>query len=158
MGYNTAFDGEWKLNKPLDGETKTFLIKLANTRRMKRTGLDEKYGIEGEFFVDASGFMGQDSDDSVVDYNQPPSTQPSLWCKWIPNDEGTAIEWDGGEKFYDYIPWIEYLIENILAPRGYVLNGDIKWEGEDSDDFGIIRIEDNVVKCAQGTKGYMPFN
>ena len=148
MGYSTDFDGEWKLNKPLDGETKTFLTKLANTRRMKRSGLDEKYGIEGEFFV------GQDSDDSVVDYNRPPCTQPSLWCQWIPNDEGTAIEWDGGEKFYDYIPWIEYLIENILAPRGYVLNGDVSWNGEESSDFGIIRIENNVVKCAKASIEY----
>ena len=53
--------------------------------------------------------------------------------------------WDEGEKFYDYVEWMEYLIEKILKPRGYVVNGQVTWQGEDSDDKGMIDIRANVV-------------
>jgi hypothetical protein len=63
----------------------------------------------------------------------------------VPNEEGTAIEWDGGEKFYYYIEWITYLIDNFIGPWGYVLNGTVQWYGEDRDDIGMIIIKDNTV-------------
>lgn len=150
MGYTTDFSGEFTLNKPLDKKTMTFLIKFNETRRMKRKFPDDKYGIDGEFFVDGTGCMGQDNDATVVDHNTHPSTQPGLWCGWRPNDEGTAIVWDGGEKFYHYVEWIQYIITNFLAPKGYILTGDVRWEGEDSDDVGIIRIVNNVVTAHSG--------
>ena len=31
------------------------------------------------------------------------------------------------EKFYYYVEWLRYLIDNILAPRGYILNGDVEY-------------------------------
>jgi hypothetical protein len=145
MGYTTDFSGSFKLNKKLDKETHEFLTKFSETRRMKRR-LPAKYGVEGEFFVDGTGMFGQDRDDTIIDYNRPPATQPGLWCQWIPSEDGTAIEWNGGEKFYEYIPWIKYIIANFLAPKGYVLNGEVQWQGEDSDDQGIIEIVNNVVK------------
>ena len=72
-----------------------------------------------------------------------------LWCQWAPNKEGTAIGWDGNEKFYDYIEWIKYLIEKILKPNGYVLNGNVHWQGEDEGDRGVIEIINNKVNTAQ---------
>lgn len=75
--------------------------------------------------------------------------QPGLWCQWRPNDTGTAIEWDEGEKFYDYIEWIEYLVAHFLAPWGYRLEGEVYWDGEETDDRGIIRIKDNVVEIGR---------
>ncbi len=149
MGYTTDFNGSFKLNKKLDTETLEFLKKFNETRRMKRR-MDAKYGIDGEFFVDAEGPFGQDRDDTIVDYNRPPSTQPSLWCQWCPADDGSAIVWDGGEKFYEYVPWIKYVIVNFLAPKGYVLNGEVEWVGEDSSDRGIIEIVNNVVRTKIG--------
>lgn len=80
--------------------------------------------------------------------------QPGLWCQWTPNGEGTAIVWDEGEKFYYYIEWIEYLIEHFLAPWGYKLNGEVSWDGESSDDRGIIRITDNVVSVGTAVITY----
>jgi len=60
-------------------------------------------------------------------------------------EDKITIEWDGGEKFYKYSEWIEYLIKKILKPRGYKLNGEVKWEGEENEDMGIIVIKNNVV-------------
>ena len=144
MGYTTDFSGKFNLNKSLTVNDFSFLNKLNETRRMARN-VDEKYGVEGEFFIGGKGMGGQDNDSTIIDYNRPPKTQPGLWCQWRPTEDGEGIEWDGGEKFYNYVQWLEYIIKNILAPRGYVLNGEVKWRGEDFDDTGTIVVLDNVV-------------
>jgi hypothetical protein len=141
MGYSTDFFGVFNVTPKLKQEDNEFLTKLAQTRRMKRdvTKLPPGYwGVEGEFYVDGEGDYGQTKDASVIDYNTPPSTQPGLWLQWIPSDDGETIQWDGGEKFYNYVEWLEYLIEMILSPRGYVLNGEVEWQGEETDDRGKI--------------------
>lgn len=145
MGYTTNFTGTLKLNKQLTPEDKDFLEKLANTRRVARN-VPAEFGVEGEFYVSGEGFMGQDHEDTVIDYNRPPKTQPSLWLQWVPTEDGMGIEWDGGEKFYNYEEWLRYLINSFLAPRGYVLNGQIEWSGEESTDMGILQVKDNVLK------------
>ncbi|NDC37710.1 MAG: hypothetical protein EBZ48_06620, partial [Proteobacteria bacterium] len=126
MGYSTEFTGSFKLDRPLDGETLSFLTKLARTRRMKRN--IEGFGVEGEFYVDGSGDFGQGQEDNIINYNEPPATQPGLWCQWVPSKDGTRIEWDGGEKFYRYREWIQYIIERVLRPRGYSLNGQVNFQ------------------------------
>jgi len=154
MGYTTDFDGCFKIDRPLDDETFNLINGLANTRRMKRD-LDTKYGEEGEFYYkpDSNDF-GQENDDNIIDYNMPPKTQPGLWLQWIVLDDHQTIEWDGGEKFYDYIEWIEYLINKILGPRGYKINGEVYWQGEDPNDRGKIEITDNLVKIHIGEISY----
>lgn len=79
---------------------------------------------------------------------------PGFWCQWVPNSEGTAIEWDGGEKFYNYVEWIEYLIQHFFEPWGVKLNGEVEWSGEESDDLGLISVKDNVVTVKQGKVVY----
>lgn len=72
MGYSTTFTGEFNLNKKLDKETHLFLTKLARTRRMKRN-VGPEFGVEGEFYVEGEGFMGQDKRDG--DKTTAPATQ-----------------------------------------------------------------------------------
>jgi hypothetical protein len=151
MGYTTDFNGSFSLNKKLDDKLHAYLVKFNETRRMKRK-LEDKYGIDGEFYVDGDGYAGQDRDDSIIDYNKPPITQPGLWCQWRPSDDGTFIEWDGGEKFYEYENWIVYIVQNFLAPNGYVLNGTIEFQGEDDSDFGELIMIDNVLHVSRGFK------
>lgn len=169
MGYTTDFIGEWTVTPPLKPEHRAYLKAFNETRRMKRdasetakrpdpvreaAGLD--VGVEGAYFVGEEGFMGQGSDKSidVVEINSPPSNQPGLWCQWTPSEDGTQIEWDGGESFYDYVEWITYLIEHFLEPWGYKLNGDVRWQGEDPADIGMITIADNDVRELTGRITY----
>lgn len=70
---------------------------------------------------------------------------PSYYCQWLVNDSGTFIEWDGGEKFYGYIGWLKYIVKHVLEPNGYALNGEVKYRGEDFDDVGSIKIENNNI-------------
>lgn len=73
---------------------------------------------------------------------------PGYWCQWIIGkdyDGEEALIWDEGEKFYNYVEWLEYLIKNFFEPEGYVLNGEVEYQGEASDDFGTIEVKDNKV-------------
>jgi hypothetical protein len=144
MGYTTDFSGRFELNKQLSPKMAQYLKLFNETRRMKRN-TDEVFGVEGEFFVFGGGDFGQAHEPNIVDFNQPPSTQPSLWNQWTPSDDLMAIEWDGGEKFYSYTEWLVYLINKILAPNGYVLNGVVTWQGEETGDVGEIFAENNKV-------------
>jgi hypothetical protein len=164
MGYTTDFDGEFELDKPLSEEHLNYLNAFAYIRHMRRDPsklinkedlIRELVGLplgeEGEFYVgssaDAGGnFKGQHVDDSVIDNNYPPKTQPGLWCQWIPTEDGESIEWDGGEKFYYYVEWLRYIIEKFLKPWGYILNGTVRWRGEGFDDIGVIRVENNQIQ------------
>jgi hypothetical protein len=144
MGYTTDFSGRFELNKQLSPKMHQYLKLFNETRRMKRN-TDEVFGIEGEFFVFGSGSYGQDNEPNVIDFNEPPTTQPSLWNKWLPTYDGMGIEWSGEEKFYGYTEWLVYLIHKILAPNGYVLNGVVEYSGEEMGDVGEIVVVDNRV-------------
>lgn len=148
MGYTTDFNGQFTIDKVVDDETYALINGLAQTRRMKRN--IEGYGVEGEFYFnpdDLDGF-GQTHDDTIIDYNEPPMTQPSLWLKWHITEDKQHIEWTGEEKFYGYVEWMEYLINKILKPRGYVVNGEVEFQGEDQDDYGFVIVKDNVVSLS----------
>lgn len=159
MGYSTEFTGRFDLDKPLKAEHKAYLQKFSGTRRMERDDkktatrpdpIREAVGLpagpDGCYFVGESGFRGQDTSFDLLDYNKCPLGQPSLWCDWVPTEDGHGIEWDGREKFYHYVEWIEYLIEHFLEPWGYILNGEVKWQGESMEDRGKIVITDNHVE------------
>lgn len=113
---------------------------------MKRQ-CDETYGIEGEWYCEDTDDAGQGRNKNILDYNRPPCTQPSLWLQWLPNEEGTQLEWDGNEKTYSTEHWIVYLIERFFRPLGYTLNGTIEAQGEDRSDKWGIQVIDNTVRA-----------
>jgi hypothetical protein len=163
MGHTTDFEGEFTLNKALTSDQRTYLLHFSETRRMRRDAklaqelpdpVRERVGLpvgpEGAFFVGGSGVFGGRvgiDGSSVLDPNTPPKGQPELWCQWVPNECGTAILWDGGEKFYHYVEWLRYIIENFLTPWGLVLNGTVRWEGEERGDVGDIVVVENKVSA-----------
>lgn len=154
MGYTTDFYGSFQTNKPMSEELMNYINKFGETRRMKRDVekikeifpnwkelcFNGELGVDGEYFIGGGGCCGQDHDESIIDYNRQPTTQPGLWCQWMATDANT-IEWDGGEKFYYYSEWLQYIIDNFLTPNGIELSGAVEYFGEDYDDRGIIEIE-----------------
>jgi hypothetical protein len=142
MGYKTEVVGKLNLNKELDEDTYTFLVKFNKSRRIARN-LSHEYGIEGEFFVDEDDYSPQD--DTIIDFNRPPKTQPSLWCDWRPSEDRKSIEWDGQEKFYEYESWIAYILENFLIPKGYTLTGTVEFQGENIADHGWLTCNNNRI-------------
>ena len=159
MGYTTDFNGEFALNRPLTKEHSIYLHKFSETRRMRRNASMTQYrydsvreaaglpvGRDGCYFVGERGYAGQDHGSDILDYNNPPAGQPGLWCQWEPTDDDTGIHWNGAEKFYDYVAWLEYLITHFLGPWGYKLNGEVEWQGEEMSDRGVIVVKNNSVK------------
>lgn len=158
MGYTTEFYGGFEFNKTVDEKTREFINRFADRRHMKRDvdkikevfanwedfTLNGDLGTDGEYFTGAIGYFGQNMDPSVINGNCPGGECPGLWCQWIIRDN--MLVWDGGEKFYKYVEWLRYLIKHFFAPQGYVLNGTVRFNGEDKDDCGIIVIINNVVK------------
>lgn len=116
MGYTTNFNGELQLNRPLTHQEWLELKQLANY---------EKAVYEA--------------------YTETPDTIPDSYLQWEPNESGTAIVWNGEEKFYDYIHWLRWLIKHYMKPHDLVLNGILHWQGEDMKDRGVLMAQDNRV-------------
>jgi hypothetical protein len=136
------------------------------------------YGNDGEYFAMDDKQSGQTRDNSIIDYNQPAgqltdrnldfnymwnenqkkiaagTCQPGLWCQWVISDDSKELEWNGGEKFYYYIEWLQYMINHFFQPWNIKLNGEVTWEGEDSSDMGKIILKDNIVTVKQGKITY----
>ena len=146
-----------------------------------KTNPNQVYGYMGEYFVGGGGSMGRAQDDSIIDYNSASGEigwqdykgdwvlkqklqdqlnndslkQPGLWLQWELSLDGTELSWDGNEKFYDYIEWLQYLIQHFFEKWGIKLNGEVEWQGEDSSDFGKIVVTDNVVEILNGERNYI---
>jgi len=155
MGYNTQFEGEFTVTPALKDEHREYLERFADTCHVRR---DEQrdgkiydparkaaglpFGPQGAYFVgrDRSHRLGIGIDE------RPPQGQPGYWCQWTPTEDGEGIAWNGGEKFHDYVEWINYLIEQFLKPWGYTLDGNVLWRGEDFHDEGLISVRANKVE------------
>jgi hypothetical protein len=108
MDYTTYFEGSIKIDPPLSMEERDFINAFSGSRRMLRK--------KGPYYIQDDGDSGQTATKDITNYNKPPQCQPGLWCQWVPKDDGTALEWDGGEKFYKSQEWMTYMIDHFLKP------------------------------------------
>lgn len=76
---------------------------------------------------------------------------PNGYNQWVPTKDGRHLEWDGEEKFYNYIEWLEWLISDFFRPKGIELNGSIDWRGEDHEDAGTIQVIKNHMTIIEKT-------
>ena len=81
---------------------------------------------------------------------------PGIWCQWElqTSDESMCLEWDGIEKFYNYVEWMKYILDTFIIPWGYTANGVVTWIGEDRSDLGRIVVINNKL---QTNKGYVVY-
>lgn len=169
MGYTTMFQGGFQFDKRLDEKLFQYLNDFANVRHclldldyikannpedIKKYGFNGDAGKQGQYIVKEYNGLGKNHGPYFIDYNKMPDGIPELWCQWIPDRNGglddpdgyDELVWDGVDKFYNYTEWLEYLISNFIAPSGYVLNGTVKWQGENIDDRGKIVVQNNVIE------------
>lgn len=162
MGYTTDFSGHFNVTPTVAPEHAAYINKFNETRRMKRDSskalvlpdpirdaTDLPIGLEGSYFVGGIGFAGQENDVSILNHSSPPEGQPGLWCQWRISEDRNRLEWDGEEKFYNYVEWLQYLIDHFFSKWGYTLNGTVYWNGEDSNDIGQIVVIDNKVESTE---------
>jgi len=162
VGYNTDFSGKINVVPPLNEFEISFIKEFSKTRHQGYVG--------GPYVV--TDFVHLTGGEVPGAQNTPPKGQPGLWCDWVSTDDGTAIEWDGGEKFYDSAAWMTYLIDTFLSDGctlmremasgmdpdrfypdefeaftfDHVLNGVIEAQGEETSDHWWLLVKDNVVE------------
>lgn len=148
MGYTTDFNGTVFIEPALSAEEVKFINKFSETRRMECK--------QGPYYVDRSGFAGQDDGEDVINHNSPPAGQPGLWCQWIVSEDGEHLSWNDGEKFYNSPEWMVYIIEHFLCRhpvaqaelpflKGHLLNGTISAQGEEPSDMWMLYVVNNQV-------------
>lgn len=115
MGYTTKFEGKLNFDRVLS------ILELR----------------ELEALVDFTSQTQQ--------YSKYADTHPNSYNQWAPTYDGMGLEWDGGEKFYNYIEWLEWLITYYFAPRSITLNGVLQYQGEEISDVGYIEVVNNKV-------------
>jgi len=64
---------------------------------------------------------------------------------WIMVDD-TFLQWDGNTDFEDPTTPLQELIDNIFAPNGFTVEGEVRWQGDDDLDRGRISIKNNKIK------------
>jgi len=67
-------------------------------------------------------------------------------CDWKASDDFTGLVHNGMEKSYDQDQWLQALINDLLAPAGFICNGIVDAQGEDVSDRWRIIVRDNVVE------------
>lgn len=116
MGYTTDFSGTLSFNRELSHKEWLELTELGDY---------EKAAYEK--------------------YTDTPDTIPDAYLQWVPTPDGSGYGWNGGEKFYEYIHWLRWIIKHYMKPHDLVLNGEIRWQGEEIGDVGILTVVDNKV-------------
>lgn len=148
---------------PLLPQHTAYLRKFSQTRRVRRDSEQAKFlpdadreqaalplGEDAEFFVGGLGFAGQQSDLSVVSNNVPPARQPGLWCGWIPNEEGTRLEFnfdiETAKDLDEAILWLSYLDNHFFNRWDYDLKGACEiYEPDEKDTVFLLLYKREVL-------------
>lgn len=154
MGYSTDFWGKLEVYPPLNKKEISFLKNFNETRRVVRSvDSDGRYYVENQ---------NKQNIFNILQNNEPPIGQPSLWCGFKASDDGKSIVWDEGEKTYGAEKWIKYFITHFLGnnplmesinPELYkkngftphIINGLFYAKGENVDDGWCLIVNDNQV-------------
>lgn len=165
MGYEIELEGSFVILPPLSGERVRYLRALAATRRVRRDetltssradparlAVGLPVGAEGALFTGAGGMLGQEGGGllldpggsppealGILDFDAPPTGQPSLWCPWTASEDGRALvpSADGGRVEHPF-EWLDYLQREVLSRWGCALAGKATWSGDAEDDHGEL--------------------
>lgn len=151
MGYTTDFLGHIDLTPGLNEAEAEYLTAFADSRRCWRPG--GPYEVPGnpraeEFTTDIANTVAEG--------------QPGYWCQWVPCWEGCCVSFNGHEKFYDPIEWLEYLRDHFLKPGAeaaqsglecfrdftfdHRLNGVVVMNRRDTREMSAIVAVDNAIE------------
>jgi hypothetical protein len=65
---------------------------------------------------------------------------PSSYCQWEVSHKGDSLKWDGGEKFYKSLEWMQWIIDQL---PGHQFSGEIIAQGDEAGDVWKIVVKDN---------------
>ena len=124
MGYSVYYSGEIEIAPPLTEEHAETVLAFSNHQRTEKTA-PIFAAVAASAEPDLPGYSGL----------------------FELSDERDLILPDELESRHGLRLWLVLLIEHFLAPLGYVLNGEVSWTADESDDCGSIFVKDNTVEC-----------
>jgi hypothetical protein len=123
MGYPVYYDGEVHVTPPLTEEDATVLLAVAN--------------------------LEQTNESRAIFASIKASPEPDLpYHSGLleVSEDRTCIHPESEESRHGLRMWLALLIEHFLAPRRYVLNGEVQWTADDSEDRGWIYVRVNQLE------------
>jgi hypothetical protein len=141
MGYTTDFIGHIDITPSLNEAELAYLDAFRLSRRFDRPG--------GPYEVPPNPYAEDSGDVDVDTYNAVAPGQPQLWCQWQACWQGCCLAFDGHEKFYQPVRWMEYLIDHFLRPGAEASRTSLAvFEGFTFDH----RLDGLVVGCRRDNK------
>lgn len=142
QGDCTVFKGYFQVDKPLDKETADIIdalktgrcvardvIKLSAILEMSVKDCQRRYGKQGQYYVGSDVTSKLPPGGKSWLRNDDFAGQPACGRQgWDYHAKDHTIRADGDEKFYEYTEWIVLLVRDVLAPRGYIVNGSVEYE------------------------------
>lgn len=129
MGYHVFYNGRIDIAPPLTVDDACLFQTIINPERQDKN----------IFNTDTSA---ETIRKAIEDENEYLSSFP-LDLK----DDLATLEDTGNEERPGCAEWLTSLIQHFFAPRGYVLDGDISWGGDNIDDRGTIYIHANQLEA-----------
>ena len=84
----------------------------------------------------------------ILEANDDPDSiqgeHPRSYMQWVPSETLDHIVYDGNEKFYDYVPWLTWLLAHLKS-LGVTATGTLHWSGESASDTGTIDVLDSDI-------------
>jgi hypothetical protein len=123
MGYNVYYRGEIEINPPLTEEHAALVLAFSKGERSTQT----------EAIYDA-----------IANSSEP--DLPGYADLFELSEDRTLLLPEAGESRHGLRLWLALLIEHVLEPLSYTLNGDVEWTSDDADDRGSIYVKNNIVE------------
>jgi hypothetical protein len=123
MGYHTSFWGFFSLNKPLHPDLVEWLRNV---------------------------------NEGLIPQAEVIKTPRDGYCCWQYRQEDDAAiisPPDERGKHYGFVQWLTFIMDKLSDhPDCYVLNGTVRWMGEDGEDYGLIVFRDNKLFLFDGSR------
>lgn len=123
MGYDVYYSGEIQISPPLSKEHADFVLSFSKGERTELTEVIYK---------------------SIAESAKP--DLPAYADLFELSEDRSLILPDESESRHGLRLWLVLIIEHILEPLGYKLNGSVSWTAEWDDDRGTIFVKDNTVE------------
>lgn len=123
MSYNVYYRGEIQILPPLTKEHADVVLAFSKGERTQLTEAIYK---------------------SIAD--SPDPDLPGYSDLFELSEDRSLILPDEKESRHGLRLWLVLLIEHVLEPLAYVLNGEVSWTADEDDDRGTIYVKDNVVE------------
>jgi hypothetical protein len=106
-----------------------FYVRRSNIKKMGYTTV-----FKGYFLLSRSLTPNE-----IVEYkNFKPEFLKDEYNQWEIVDN--KLQWDRGEKFYNYEYWLHIIISLFFVPKEIQLKGKILFQGDHEEDCGFIEI------------------